>query len=44
MSEVNIAYYRKENWKRLLDTADDREILEDTWDEWHEVFYVIKRK
>jgi len=29
-----IGFYRKDQWPRLLETADDRKELEDTYDEW----------
>ena len=29
-----IGFYRREQWPRLLETADDRRELEDTYDEW----------
>lgn len=41
---VKIAYYRKEDWKRFLQTADDRHNLEDTWEEWYESFIKMKLK
>lgn len=36
---VGVGYYRRKDWERLLATATDREKLEDTYDEWLEVFY-----
>ena len=29
-----IGFYRREQWPQLLETADDRKELEDTYDEW----------
>ena len=29
-----IGFYRSDQWPRLLETADDRKELEDTYDEW----------
>ena len=29
-----IGFYRRDQWPRLLETADDRKELEDTYDEW----------
>ena len=29
-----IGFYRREQWPLLLETADDRKELEDTYDEW----------
>ena len=31
---VGVAWYRKEQWPRLLEIADDREKLEDTYEDW----------
>ncbi|MBL7131238.1 MAG: hypothetical protein ISS45_07555 [Candidatus Omnitrophica bacterium] len=31
---VGIGYYRRQDWERFLASADDREKLEDTYDEW----------
>lgn len=32
--DVGVAWYRREQWERLLDIAADRDVLEDTYDEW----------
>lgn len=39
---INIAYYRKEDWDRFLDSIDDRSSMHDTWEEWHEAFLKTK--
>lgn len=31
---IGIAYFQKDEWDRLLSTAQDREALEDTYEEW----------
>jgi hypothetical protein len=31
---ITIAFYKKEDWPRFLQMADDRKDLEDTWEEW----------
>jgi hypothetical protein len=31
---VSIGFYRREQWPLLLETADDRQTLEDTYDDW----------
>jgi predicted metal-dependent phosphotriesterase family hydrolase len=31
---VGIGYYKREEWERFLASAEDREELEDTYDEW----------
>ncbi len=36
--EVGLGFYKREEWQRLLETAVDRDILEDTYDEWLAVF------
>ena len=44
MSGVNMAYYRKEDWERFVQIADDGDGLHDTWDEWHEAFLKAKKQ
>jgi hypothetical protein len=39
---INLAYYRKKDWDRLLNTADDRDTMHDTWEEWHKLFLKTK--
>jgi hypothetical protein len=31
---LGVAWYRREQWNRLLEVADDRDNLEDTYEEW----------
>ena len=33
-SRIGVAWYRREQWERLLEISSDREELEDTYDEW----------
>ncbi len=33
-SQVGIAWYRPEQWARLLEISEDRDDLETTWEEW----------
>ena len=33
-SRIGIAWYRREQWDRLLEISSDRDELEDTNDEW----------
>lgn len=40
---VNLAYYRRKDWARLLKIIDDRNSMHDTWEEWYEGFNKIKR-
>lgn len=44
MIGVKLAYYRKKDWKRLLDTIDDKESMHATWKEWHKSFLDGKNK
>lgn len=44
MSGVNMAYYRKEDWERFVQIADDGDGLHNTWDEWHEAFLKAKKQ
>ena len=34
---IGVAWYRPEQWDRLLQIADDRDVLEDTYEEWQAV-------
>jgi hypothetical protein len=38
MNHIKICYYRKKDWKRLLEISDDRDTLHSTWDEWNNAF------
>jgi len=40
--EVNLAYYRKKDWKKFLALIDDREKMHDTWEEWHKSYLNLK--
>lgn len=44
LRSVKLAYYRKENWKRFLNSIDDRKSMHETWEEWHEAFLNTKKK
>lgn len=35
---VGIGFFRREDWEQFIVSADDRENLEDTYDEWLVVF------
>ena len=41
---VNLASYRKEDWNKLVNSADDRETMHDTWDEWRKAFIETKTR
>ncbi len=38
-----MAFYRPEDWQRLLSIADDREKLHNTWDEWHQEYQKTRK-
>ena len=33
-TSLKIAYYRREDWEILKQTADDKDVFHDTWDDW----------
>jgi hypothetical protein len=41
-SSINLAYYRKKDWKRLMAVIADREKMHDTWNEWHIAYLKTK--
>lgn len=43
-NSVNMAFYKPEDWKRLLAIVDDREVFHDTWEEWHKQFQTSKKQ
>jgi hypothetical protein len=40
--EINIAYYRRKDWKKLLELIADRESMHDTWNEWNKSYLKTK--
>ncbi|MDO5976792.1 hypothetical protein [Flavivirga jejuensis] len=42
--EVNLAYYRKKDWRKLLSMIDDRESMFNTWKEWHKSYLRAKKE
>lgn len=42
--EVNLAFYRKKDWKKFLAMIDDRESMFDTWKEWHNSYLRTKKE
>ncbi len=38
ITELNFAVYKKEDWQKFLEIADDRQNLHDTWEEWYAEF------
>ena len=41
--EINLAYYRKQDWRKFLEMIDDRDSMHDTWKEWHKSYLIAKR-
>ena len=41
---INIAYYNKKDWKRFVDSIDDRDSMHATWKEWHKAFLKTKKR
>ncbi|MCX6233549.1 MAG: hypothetical protein NT175_02345 [Bacteroidetes bacterium] len=41
---INIAYYLEKDWKRFLESIDDRESMHDTWKEWHKAYLKTKKE
>ncbi len=42
--EINLAYYRKKDWRKFLKLIDDRESMHDTWKEWHKSYLKAKHR
>lgn len=42
--EVNLAFYRKKDWKKFLTMIDDRDSMFDTWKEWHKSYLKTKKE
>ena len=40
---INIAYYNKKDWKRFVESIDDRNSMHDTWKKWHKAFLKAKK-
>ena len=43
-SHIGVAWYRREQWDRLLEISSDRDELEDTYDEWQAMAEANLRK
>lgn len=43
MIGIKLAYYRKKDWERFINTIDDRESMHDTWNDWHKAYLEAKR-
>lgn len=44
MQDISVAYYREKDWNRFLEMAEDRENLNDTWEEWFETYQSTLKK
>jgi hypothetical protein len=44
MVNINLAYYKKEDWSRFLETIDDRESMHETWDKWNKAYIKAKKE
>ena len=40
--EIKIAYYRKGDWDKLMNSIADRESMHDTWEEWNQEYNKTK--
>jgi hypothetical protein len=40
---INLAYYKESDWKRFLESIDDKESMHDTWKDWHNAFLKTKK-
>jgi hypothetical protein len=41
---IGIAYYEKKDWGFFLSVVDDRESVEDTWNEWYKFYLKSKEE
>ena len=44
MIGINLAYYEKRDWKRFLESIDDRNSMHDTWKEWNKAYLKTKKE
>ena len=42
MTTLNLAFYEKKDWAYFLSVADDRESLEDEWEDWFKNYLKFK--
>ncbi|QXP60860.1 hypothetical protein [Olleya sp. HaHaR_3_96] len=40
--ELNLAYYRRKDWKKFLKMIDDKDAMHDSWNDWHKSFLKTK--
>lgn len=43
ISTVNLAYYKEKDWKRFLESIDDKDSMHNTWEEWHKAYLKTKK-
>jgi len=41
--EIKIAYYRREDWKRLIRSIDDKERMHENWKDWYREYQKAKK-
>jgi hypothetical protein len=39
---INLAFYRKEDWKRFLEIIDDKDTVHDTLNKWNKSYLKLK--
>ena len=44
MKQLNLAYYKKTDWKRFLESIDDKDNTFDDWKEWHKAYQKLKKR
>ncbi len=43
MTGINLAYYHKRDWKRFLESIDDRDSMHTSWRDWHKAYQKLKK-
>ena len=41
--ELKLAYYRKSDWGKFLQSVADRDTVHDTWEEWNKAYEKAKK-
>jgi hypothetical protein len=44
LPEIKLAFYRKEDWEKFLESVDDKDSMHDTWEEWYKDFNKAKNR
>lgn len=42
--EVNLAFYRKKDWRKFLSIIDDKDTMFETWKEWYKSYLKTKKE